>query len=121
MSEKASFISVHSNDISFYDLQQALSEDYSTIVFCPIDGEVKRGFQDVEWIMFMLMAIPVADSVINIVSALKDEVKNRVTKYMSSQKTSKRIRINVRIKLPFYSYEKEEEIFIDITEDKQGV
>ena len=120
MSEKESFISVQSNDISFYDLQQALSENNGAIIFSPLDGEATRGFQEVDWIMFTLMAIPVADSVINIVSAIKDELKKRVKKHISSQKTSRRIKINVKIKLPFYSYEKEEEINIDITEDKQG-
>jgi len=117
MSEKEGFIGVHSNDISFYDLQQALSEDKGTIVFSPIEGEAKRGFQEVDWIMFTLLAIPAADSIINIVSAIKDDVKKRIKKQMSSKKTSKHIKIKVKIKLPFYSYEKEEEIDIDI-EDK---
>jgi len=118
MSEEKGIISVHSDDISYYDLQSALSKNDDSILLSHFDDESKRGFQDVEWIMFTLMSIPVAESVFNIVLAIKNEIKNRVSKKMTSQNITKCVKINVKIKLPFFSYEKEEEICVDPTENK---
>ena len=118
MSEEKGIISVYSDDISYYDLQSALSVNDDIIVFNLIDDESKRGFQDVEWIMFTLISIPVTESVLNIVMTIKNEIKNRVSKQITTQNIKKRIKINVKIKLPFFFYEKEEEICIDPKKNK---
>gem|GEM_PF-4678261 len=111
------FVSVQSVDLPYFDLNEAISLNADGINFDPVEKEANRGFQDVEWIMFALMSLPATDSLISIVRSIKDAIKSRVARQMSTRNITKNIKVNVKISLPFYSYEKEEEIIISSSSD----
>lgn len=117
MAEKIGLVKVHSEDLSYYELQTSLSENNSGVQFSVCDNEAMRGFTDVEWVTFALMAIPAAESLVNIVLAIKDTIKARISKYLKEINCKRTIKVNVKIKLPFFSYEKEEEIIIKTSEE----
>lgn len=113
MDKNTGFVVVQSDDLPFIDLEEALSVNSDTFVLSPVKNETNRGFQDVDWIMFMIMTIPVAESLLNIVTCIKDEIKIRISKHMAAHNIARNIKVKVNIKLPFFTYEREEEIFVE--------
>ena len=77
-----------------------------------------RGFQDIEWLMFVMMAVPAMDSLISIVNAIRAEISQRVSTYMEKQNIKKTTTLTVQIKIPGFSYEKIQEIVVDPNECK---
>lgn len=117
MSKGIGFVEVYSEDLSYYDLQFAISENHGDIEFNVCDEEIKREFTNVEWVTFILMAIPATESVINIVAAIKRAVKTRLSNYMKKAGYKKSVIVNIKIELPFFSYEKIEELIVGSDEE----
>lgn len=112
MQEKI-IIKVHSDDLSDHYLKEILIDNKT---FAPIfvsDEEVMRGFQDIEWLMFTLVMIPVAESALNIFMNIKKEIVNRISGNIKNRTITRNIKISIKVKLPMFSYEKEEEITIE--------
>lgn len=112
MSQEIGFVGVYSEDLSCYDLQLAISENHGDIMFSICDEETKREFTTVEWVTFILMAIPATESVVNIVTAIKEAIITRLSNHMKRANIKKSVIVKVKIKLPFFSYEKDEEIIV---------
>lgn len=110
-------ISVCSHDIEVSQLQSALIDNEVFIATDFYNENATRGFQDIEWLMFLMMAIPTLDSAMNIAQAIKNEITQRVSQYLEQQKVTKITKISMKIKLPGFSYEKEEEIIINSTQN----
>ena len=110
-------VEVYSEDLSFYDLQLALSENHDDIELNVCNEETKRGFTNVEWVTFILMAIPATESVVNIVAAIKKAVKTRLSNHMKKTGFKKKVTVKVKIELPFFSYEKDEELIVEPVEE----
>lgn len=119
MDSTNSIISIRSDDLSYFDLKKAVSQNADDIILFPVASETNRSFQDVEWIMFTLMIVPVAESLFNIVTSIKNAIKGRVSKLMVAQNIVRSVKIKIKIKLPFYSYEKEEIIVVPITNESE--
>ena len=112
MSQEIGFVGVYLEDLSCYDLQLAISENHGDIMFSICDEETKREFTTVEWVTFILMAIPATESVVNIVTAIKEAIITRLSNHMKRANIKKSVIVKVKIKLPFFSYEKDEEIIV---------
>lgn len=110
-------ISVCSYDIEVSQLQSALIDNDVFIATNFYDENATRGFQDVEWLMFLMMAIPTLDSAMSIAVVIKNEITQRISQHLRRQKATKKSKIIMKIKLPGFSYEKEEEIIINPTQD----
>lgn len=112
MSKGIGFVGVYSEDLSYYDLQLAISENHGDIKLNICDEETKREFTTVEWVTFILMAIPATESVVNIVAAIKTAITARLSNHMKKVGFKKSIIVKVKIKLPYFSYEKYEELIV---------
>lgn len=117
MIDNYGLINVHSEDISYYDLQSALTDIKGEVYLEPCEDEAKRGFIDAEWITFVLMALPATESAYNIAKIIKNEIKKKVMKKMNEIGIEKTIKVSIKINLPFFSYEKCEEIIVSPTKD----
>lgn len=118
MMNNCGLISVNSDDISYYDLQSALSDISGDVVFELCEDEAKRGILDVEWITFVLMALPAVESAYNVTKIIKNEINNRVMQKMNEIGIKKTVKVSMKINLPFFSYEKCEEIIINPIADE---
>jgi len=106
----------NNNELVFEALlnPEEMNRDY---VFSSVDIDKQRSFQDIEWLMFALMSIPVIDSTINIVSAIKNEITKRIKKKTNSADnySSKSLKVKIKIKISGDSdAEIEEEITIEV-------
>lgn len=106
-------IDIQSNELPCNDIVNAMLRNNNEIIFDISYENNKRGFTDVEWITFALMAIPATESIVNIVHLIKNEISSRVSKYLTESGFVKTTKISIKIKLPFFSYEKNEEIIIE--------
>jgi len=120
MYDNKAIIYVCSNDIAPLELKDVLCGNDDRWVFIPHDEKKQRGLQSTDWLMFVMTAIPVIESAINIVKAVKNEIKEKLTKYCVDYKILKKIKVVVKISLPFFSYEKEEEIIVMLVEEKRN-
>lgn len=117
MVDNHGMLSISSKDMSYYDLQCAVSDNKGTIVLELCEYEAKRSFLDAEWITFALMVLPAAESAHNISVLIKNEIKKRVIQKMNELGIKKTVKINLKISLPFFLYEKSEEIEIESLKD----
>ena len=92
---------------------ESLNDGY---IFSGIDIDKQRSFQDIEWLMFALMAIPATESIVNIVLAIKNEITKRVKKKTDAgDDSNKSIKMKIKIKISGNSdNEIEEEITIEV-------
>lgn len=117
MEKGIGLVEVYSEDLSYYDLQLAISENRDDIELNICNEENKRGFTNVEWVTFIFMAIPATESVVNIVAAIKKAVTARLSNHMKRTGFKKKVTVKVKIKLPFFSYEKDEELIVEPVEE----
>lgn len=113
MLDNHGLLNIHSEDIPYYDLQSALSDVEGDVVFELCEDEAKRSFIDAEWITFALMALPAAESAYNIVKIIKNEINKKVMRKMNEIGIKKTVKVSIKINLPFFSYEKCEEIIVN--------
>ena len=113
MVEMYGTIDIKSNNLTRNDIIKAISRNNKEIVFDISYENNKRGFTDVEWVTFALMVIPATESIVNIVHLIKNEINSRVSKYLTESDFVRTTKISIKIKLPFFSYEKKEEIIIE--------
>lgn len=114
---RRAIVSLKSDDLDNSQLEQIMTQDEAFQVADFYDETATRGFQDIEWLMFVMMAIPTLDSTISIVKAIQEAIKVKVSTYLKDQDLKKRTKITVRISLPGFSFEKEEEIIVDPNQD----
>lgn len=117
MADNYGMLILSSKDMSYYDLQSAVSDNKGTIVLELCEYETKRSFLDAEWITFALMVLPAAESAYNITVIIKNEIKKRVMQKMNELGIKKTVKVNLKISLPFFLYEKSEEIEIEPLKD----
>lgn len=117
MNKKYGDVIIQSNSISIQDIKKALLEDNNKSEFKFICNDIRRDFTDVELITFTLMAIPAMESLANIITLIKDEIRFKISDYMLKANITKDVKININIKLPFFNYEKNEEIFIEFSKE----
>jgi hypothetical protein len=112
-------VQIHSDDIPYMVLKKAVMKNSGDINLELGDKNTTRGFQDVEWIMFTLMAIPVAESIFNIIVAIKNELKKRIEEQLRDQEIYIKATVITKITLPFFQREiVEEKIIIDTSAKK---
>ena len=111
-------ISIQSNELNRKEINQIMTQDETFEVADIYDESSTRGFQDIEWLMFVMMAVPAMDSLISIVNAIRAEISQRVSTYMEKQNIKKTTTLTVQIKIPGFSYEKIQEIVVDPNECK---
>lgn len=119
MIDNYGLLNVHSEDIPYYDLQIALSDIKEDVVFELCEDEAKRGFLDAEWISFIIIALPAAESAYNIVKIIKNKITEKVMQKMNEIGINKTVKVNIKISLPFFLYEKNEEIIISPVADEE--
>lgn len=117
MLEGIGSVGVYSEDLSYHDLRFAISENHDDIQLSVYEEENCREFTNVEWITFILMAIPATESVVNIVNKIKKSVKTRLLSYMKKTKSKKTVIVKLKINLPFFSYERDEELIVEPVEE----
>ena len=114
MKKKCAEVVVKSDDLSTQDIKNALLSDNDDLEIS-FFYDARRNFTDVELITFTLMAIPAIESLANIISLIKDEIKFKISDYMLKANVTRDVKINIKIKLPFFNYEKSEEIFVEFS------
>ena len=119
MSKEIGKVEIYSEDLSRNEIQTLISNNSGSgnVELNVYDEKSIRGFTEVEWVTFALMAIPATESLMNIVLAIKNTIKARISKHLRDTNTDGIIRMNVKIKLPFFSYEKNEELIINSSEE----
>jgi len=109
------------DDISCKDIfQNAILENErglqeNMLAFDVFADNNSRTIVNNDWLMFSIMLIPAVASAVEIAELIKGKIKTKVTNKLQDANIKKRVCTRIRITLPFFSYDREEEMIIDTT------